>query len=194
LAEESVWWPVPSGTTVRIELGPEQRVPNTAFVGFTGTVFSTGAEKREIHVVFDDPGIVNVARRGNNLPALDSESRAKLAKAAALHATAQTAEFFQQAGPLEIPLNYDGIRAVEQPPALDDRGIRHYLARRFYLAWREEGFDRLVVFADEDLALTGTNYFGLLRNPKCWSRSNTSRSTEPWATTSPACAASVQRS
>jgi hypothetical protein len=159
-----MWWPVKSGTTVRVDLDTARRLPDTASVYHPGRVLSTGSESRSIEVVFDDPAYVNTMRKGNGLAPVDDDARSKFAVLAALSAARDHPDFFQAREPLRIDLDYDALVELDRPQALDDRAIRRYLAQRYYLAWQAGGFDALVTLEREDTFLAGAGYPGFLRN------------------------------
>lgn len=165
MSTDKVWWPLASGSAVQVSTGPLEPVPDTAHSRVTATVVGSESESREVSVVLDDLTYQGTLRKGNGLPALDDAGWRGVARSAALHAAAEEPEFFEDSTPLEIALDFTGVTSLfENATPLDDRGIRTYLARRLYHAWRADGFDILVHLSAEDTSLTGADYAGFVRN------------------------------
>lgn len=157
------WWVTPSGTTVSLEHGTEHTRGGHAAVFVDLNVGSTGGDLRSVEVRLDDPDYVNGLRINNQLPPLTEQDRAEAARVAAIRAVDASPDFFADAEPLRLKLDYDEL---DSPPVerVSDKALRRYIARRLYLVWENASFDDYLRFGPTDIALTGANSEAFLRN------------------------------
>lgn len=158
------WWVTPSGTTVRINIGTEFSIPNHDAVGYSVTATSTGGITREVEVAFVTPHLIDVARRHRGEPPLDPGNRSELAIISALRAVDSDPDFFEPQDDTPITIGPGDDAEIADRPSLSDQGLRRYLTRRLYLAWKHGSLNEAVEFSDVDAALTGCGPTDFLRN------------------------------
>ncbi len=158
------WWVTSSGTTLGVTGGTKVPRPNHSGIAYSFDVTSSGGLARSVRVRVDDPVYVNRVRGENGLPPLGETDLRTHAWVAAVRSADRIPEFFDVDDPADVELSYQDFDPHSGPPALPDRDLRRYIARRVYLFWKVTSFDDYFVFDQRDVLLTRVGVSGFLRN------------------------------